>query len=82
MAFGILGFFMEKCKIPLAPFVIGYILSPIAEENLMRGLMASGGSFMPMVTRPISLIFLLIAIVLLAVPLYKRAKQKRQPQTF
>jgi putative tricarboxylic transport membrane protein len=79
LAFGLLGFLLEWRKIPLAPFVIGYILSPIAEENLMRGLMASGGSYLPMVTRPISLTFLILAIILLVIPLYKRFKNNTQP---
>ena len=43
--FGLLGF-AERMKIPLAPFVIGFILAPIAEENLQMGLMASNGSFL------------------------------------
>lgn len=73
--FGLVGFVLERVKIPLAPFVIGYILAPIAEENLMRGLMSSNGSFMPILTRPVSLIFLLIAVVLLVIPLYKRYKR-------
>ncbi len=72
--FGLLGFAFEKTKIPLAPFVIGFILAPIAEENLQAGLMASSGSFLPLIQRPISLIFVVTSIVLLAVPLYKRFK--------
>jgi len=70
--FGLLGFSFEKMKIPLAPFVIGFILAPIAEENLQMGLMASNGSFLPLVQRPFSLIFVIASIVLLAIPLYKR----------
>ena len=75
LVFGAVGFILEKVKIPLAPFVIGYILAPIAEENLMRGLMSSNGSFMPMVTRPVSLLFLIVAIILLVIPIYKRFKK-------
>lgn len=72
--FGLLGFAFERMKIPLAPFVIGFILAPIAEENLQAGLMASSGSFLPLIQRPISLIFVVTSLVLLAVPLYKRFK--------
>jgi putative tricarboxylic transport membrane protein len=70
--FGLLGFAFERMKIPLAPFVIGFILAPIAEENLQMGLMASNGSFLPLVQRPFSLIFVVASLVLLAIPLYKR----------
>lgn len=72
--FGLLGFAFERMKIPLAPFVIGFILAPIAEENLQAGLMASSGSFMPLIQRPVSLIFVVTSLVLLTVPLYKRFK--------
>lgn len=72
--FGLLGFAFERMKIPLAPFVIGFILAPIAEENLQAGLMASSGSFLPLIQRPVSLIFVVTSLVLLAVPLYKRYK--------
>lgn len=70
--FGLLGFTFERMKIPLAPFVIGFILAPIAEENLQAGLMASSGSFLPLIQRPISLIFVVASLLLLILPLYKR----------
>ena len=75
--FGLLGFAFERMKIPLAPFVIGFILAPVAEENLQAGLMASSGSFLPLIQRPISLIFVVSSLVLLAVSLYKRFKYGR-----
>lgn len=76
IVFGLLGFAFERMKVPLAPFVIGFILAPIAEENLQAGLMASNGSFLPMIQRPVSLIFLVASTLLLAVPLYKKFSYK------
>lgn len=72
LCFGLLGFAFEKMKIPLAPFVIGFILAPIAEENLQMGLMASNGSFLPLIQNPVSLIFVTASVALLSIPLYKR----------
>ncbi len=74
LAFGLIGFGMERAKIPLAPFVIGFVLAPIAEENLGAGLMASGGSYMPLLTRPVALIFTALAFALLAWPIGKRLR--------
>ena len=74
--FGLLGFAFERIKIPLAPFVIGFILAPIAEENLLMGLMASNGSYLPIIQRPVSLIFVVASIALLAIPLYNRYRLK------
>ena len=63
--FGLLGCLMERSKLPLAAFVIGFVLAPVAEENLCAGLMASGGSYIPLLTRPISLCLLVLAGCLL-----------------
>ncbi|MGI9443182.1 MAG: tripartite tricarboxylate transporter permease, partial [Rubripirellula sp.] len=68
LGFGVLGFLLESVKIPLAPFIIGFVLGPIAEENLSLGLQASNGSFWPIVTQPLSLVFILIALAMLLAP--------------
>ncbi|MHC4880098.1 MAG: tripartite tricarboxylate transporter permease, partial [Planctomycetota bacterium] len=68
LLFGLIGFGMERCRIPLAPFVIGFVLGPVAEANLSAGLMSSGGSWLPLVTRPLSLTFLILSAAMVAVP--------------
>jgi len=70
--FGLLGFGFERLKIPLAPFVIGFVLAPVAEENLLTGLMGSNGSYLPLVQRPVSLFFVGLSILLLTSSIYKR----------
>lgn len=76
LAFGLIGFGMEKTRIPLAPFVIGFVLAPVAEENLSAGLMISGGSYWPIVSRPLSLVFFLTSLVLLAWPFLRRKRME------
>jgi len=53
LAFGALGLLMDRLRIPLAPFVLGFVLAPMTEKNLSVGLMMSGGSFAPLLTRPV-----------------------------
>ena len=77
LAFGMAGFAMERWRLPLAAFVIGFVLAPVAEENLCAGLMASGGSYAPLVTRPISLLLLLAAAGLL---IWKRNVPAPEPK--
>ncbi len=79
LGFGIVGFLMERQKIPLAPFVIGFVLAPIAEEKLGAGLQATGGSYLPLVTRPVALIFVLISFVLVVWPILKSLKASSIP---
>ncbi len=62
-AFGLLGFYMERNKIPLPPLVLAIILGPLIERNLRLGLMQTGGSLLPFFTRPISVI-VIVAIIL------------------
>jgi putative tricarboxylic transport membrane protein len=59
---GIVCFFLTEMGYPIAPLVIGVILGPMADENLRRALMVSQGSFMPVFTRPVSLILFIIIV--------------------
>ena len=74
LVFGLVGFMFNKVKLPKAPFIIGFILGPIAEVNLRRALMASEGSLLPFVTRPISLIFVVLAVASVIMTLRKQFK--------
>lgn len=65
LGFGLVGFLLKLARFPLAPFVIGLVLAPIAEVNLRSALMASDGSFLPFLTRPVSGALLLLAGVVL-----------------
>jgi putative tricarboxylic transport membrane protein len=62
--FGVLGYVMERCSVPLPPLILGLILGPMIEDNLRVGLVKSDGSFLPFFMRPISLtLFLLLLII-------------------
>jgi TctA family transporter len=70
--FGVLGYIMESCGIPLPPLILGLILGPMIEDNLRVGLVKSDGSFLPFITRPISLsFFILIIAVFFGEPIIK-----------
>ncbi|GAA6208698.1 tripartite tricarboxylate transporter permease [Cognatishimia sp. WU-CL00825] len=77
LGLGVLGFCMERIKMPLGPFVIGFVLAPIAEEQLRSGLMSTGGSLEPLFTRPFAASFLAISIASLCWPLVKTLLQHR-----
>lgn len=79
LGFGLVGFTLESFRMPLAPFTIGFVLGPLAEESLSVGLMASHGSYLPIITRPLSAAFFFTSIVLFAVPLLRRRRSRRHP---
>ncbi len=68
LAFGAIGFALEWWRVPLGPFVIGFVLAPIAEEQLRSALMASGGDVLALFHRPFATVFLLISLLTLAWP--------------
>jgi putative tricarboxylic transport membrane protein len=82
LTFGIIGYAMDRAEIPLAPFVIGFVLMPVAEKNLGAGLQLSGGSYLPLLTDRLSPIFLCIAACLLVWPLVRArtAGVREKPQ--
>lgn len=77
LGFGLAGFAMQRVGVPVGPFIIGYILAPIAEAQLRSGLMVYDGSFLPLITRPLSLAFLLVAAVTLFLPALRRRRDRK-----
>jgi len=78
LGFGVLGFLMERGGLPLGPFVIGFILAPIAESRLRQGLMMTDGSYLPLVTQPLTLTLMLLAVLLLFWPLLRTLRRNRR----
>ncbi|GAB4168043.1 MAG: tripartite tricarboxylate transporter permease [Thalassobaculales bacterium] len=76
--FGVLGFAMERAKMPLGPFVIGFILAPLAEAKLRSGLMMTAGDWTPIFTRPLPAIFLAISAALLVWPFWSQWQRERK----
>lgn len=61
LAFAALGLLMDKVKLPVGPFILAFILGPMLELNLRRGITYTDEGVMPFFTRPISALLLLIA---------------------
>jgi putative tricarboxylic transport membrane protein len=67
-AFGLVGVLMEEFEYPVGPFVLGFILGPMAEDNLRRALVITAGDPAPFFTRPISLVLFLLLVLSLVGP--------------
>lgn len=68
LGFGLLGYIMKRLGFPLAPMTIALVLGKLTENNLRRALILSQGSISIFFTRPLSLVFLLIAVASLLYP--------------
>ena len=61
-----------------APFLLGFILGPMMDENLRRALLLSHGDFGVFVTRPISATLLALAAVLLLLTIAPAVRRTRE----
>ena len=75
LGFGAIGYFFQKGALPVAPFIMGFILGPIAETYLRRALMHSAGEFSPFLLRPTSCFFLTLTILSLVFTIRKRNRR-------
>lgn len=80
LGFGLLGFLLNRARIPLGPFIIGFILAPIAEGKLRAGLMATDGDWSPLWTEPLTASLLLISVALLIWPGIAAHRRSRQTE--
>lgn len=78
LAFGIVGFGMERMRLPLAPFVIGFVLAPIGEEHLSEGLMQTAGSWWPLITRPMAGTLTVLSLLLFCGSLWSHWQRHRR----
>ncbi len=77
LAFGVVGYLMRKFGFPLAPVVLAVILSPQLEIALKQSLALSQGSYQIFFSRPIALVFMILAFGVIARGLWQQYKSQR-----
>ncbi len=77
--FGVLGYVMKKFNFPVAPLMMGYILGSLLETSLVQTLVLSNGSVLPIFTRPISLLFVVLTVffVVWSLIIQKRGRARK-----
>ena len=68
LVFALIGIGFEFAKVPLAPFVVGFVLAPLGEGKLRASLMSSDGDLSAILGRPIALVLLAVAAGMLVLP--------------
>ena len=65
IAFGVLGYFMKKADIPMAPIVLTFVLGKMLESSLLQSLKMMDGSFLGLFARPISGTILTVSLIII-----------------
>lgn len=78
LIFGVAGYLLRKLDYPVAPAVLAIVLGPLAERSLRQSLLSSQGDPMTFFDRPLSLIFMIGALLLFLYPLIAARLRKRR----
>lgn len=62
LGMGVLGYIMHLCMVPVAPFVIAFILGPMIEDSFRQSLIVSDNNFVIFFSSPITLVFWLFTL--------------------
>ncbi|MCI6176328.1 tripartite tricarboxylate transporter permease [bacterium] len=78
LAFGLLGIVMDIFQIPMTPLMLSFILGGKIESYFRMGCSYAKGDLTSFVTRPISLIFILIAVYSVVGPIISKLLKSRK----
>ena len=77
----ILGFFLKVYDFPSGPLVLGLLLGGTVEKNLRTALVISQGDWSYFVTRPISLVLIVLIVATFLLPAMVNMRKKKHTQT-
>lgn len=78
LIFGVMGYLLRRQGFVPAPMLIGFVLTPMLEENLRRGWLMGRGDPLYFASSPISAISLLLCLALVALTLFGAALRRRR----
>jgi putative tricarboxylic transport membrane protein len=77
IVFGIVGYFLKKVEIPLAPVVLTFVLGRLIEDSLLQSLTLFRGDFMLIFSRPIAGTLLALSLLIFAASVIAGMKNKK-----
>lgn len=77
----LLGIFMTVMQIPSGAFMLTFVLANVLENNFRKGVSYAQNGILSFVTRPVSCILLIIALILLVYPFISDRKKKKATGT-
>ena len=81
VAFGVIGWLMNKYEFPLSPILLALILGPMCEQNFVRFMDLNHGNFMAITGRPIAVGFFVVAVAVIIFSVYNQSKiNKREAE--
>lgn len=77
---GFVAYVFSLMNIPIVPTVLGFVLGGTLDTNLRKGLVMTGGDFFKFVSRPITLVILLVTVAILVLSFIKEISAGKKSQ--
>lgn len=74
IAFGVIGWLMNKYEFPLSPILLALILGPMCEQNFVRYMNIQHGHFFNIVKSPIAMVFFGVALLVIIYSIFNQRK--------
>jgi putative tricarboxylic transport membrane protein len=78
MLFGAIGFVMRQADVPVVPMVLGLILGPIAESNLVRALALGRGDLSILWASTTSKVLIALTIIVVAYTAFQEVRSRQR----
>ncbi len=78
IVFGAIGILLNYFDLPNAPMILTFVLGSKIEEYFRKGISYTDKGIMPFITRPVSLLFLVLAVLSVLWPMVKPYIKKKQ----
>ncbi|MFI0473202.1 tripartite tricarboxylate transporter permease [Halomonas sp. HMF6819] len=76
LVLGLLAYFMEENGLPIAPVILGLVMGPMLESNLITSLIKSDGNMLDFFSRPIAATLGVLTLCIWFVPVILRLVRK------
>lgn len=75
LAFGLLGYFMKKLDVPMAPVILTFVLGKLIETSFLQSLRIFNGNMLAIFQRPLTGALLGIAVLILLLSVFSGFKK-------
>lgn len=75
---GLIGYFLRRVNVPMAPLILGVVLGNLVEQNLRRALSISDGDISILFNSPVTQTFWVLSVLVLFLPPMMRHMRKRK----
>lgn len=76
LGFGVLGLVLVRFGVPIAPVILGMVLGPIVEQNLLAAMVIADGRVLGFFERPVAAVLGVAAILVWTVPFLLRLRHR------